>query len=448
MSASDKRSGQQAHAQIVQQFGGAVEGPLAAYVRTVGLKVALPAVPGSTPADWTITVLNSPVPNAMATPGGYLYITRGLMGMINSEAELASVLGHEAGHVSGNHSAKRQGRAIVGILGTILAGAALGDTGAQAANVASNAFVSGYSRSQEHDADMRGLRYSAAAGYDPRAAAAMLAALERVGTVEGKERLERSGVQSIFATHPVTAERVQRVAAEASRMPAGGATSREAYLSAIDGMAFGDAVSEGSISGTSFRHADLKLGFEAPAGFTLQNAPTQVAGQAPDGANFRFQMVNIQPGQSLEPVVQSVWQQVAQRQFPSIQYRETRINQLDAALSSAPIYSRQGRLDVGVNAYRFGDNKAAIFLTVAPAGTGQRFEPLLTSFRRLSPAEVADAARGRKVDVITVQSGDTAASLSARMAPPYNRVESFLALNGLPLRPLVPGERLKLIVAG
>ena len=114
LSAKDRQVGAEGYKQIVQQFGGAVEGPLASYVRSVGVKVAMASVPGSRPEDWRVTVLNSPVPNAMATPGGYLYITRGLLSMINSEAELASVLGHEAGHVAARHSDKRNSRATIG----------------------------------------------------------------------------------------------------------------------------------------------------------------------------------------------------------------------------------------------------------------------------------------------------------------------------------------------
>jgi predicted Zn-dependent protease len=100
LSQRDRQIGAEGYKEIVQQFGGKVDGPLADYVRGVGTRIAMASVPGSRPQDWTVTVLNSPVPNAMATPGGYLYITRGLLAMMNSEAELASVLGHEAGHVA------------------------------------------------------------------------------------------------------------------------------------------------------------------------------------------------------------------------------------------------------------------------------------------------------------------------------------------------------------
>jgi predicted Zn-dependent protease len=446
ISRNDKAQGQQAYSQIVQQFGGKVEGPLADYVRRVGLRVALVSIPGSTPQDWTITVLNSPVPNAMATPGGYLYITRGLLAMINSEAELASVLGHEAGHISGDHSDKRNSRATIGALGTIAATILGGNMAGQLANTVAGAAVSGYSRSQEHDADSRGMRYSAAAGYDPRAAASMLEALERVAAVEGRERMERGGLNSIFATHPVTRERVERVSREAGRFPPGGATNREAYLAAIDGMAFGDSVDQGIVTGPSFRHAGLGLGFDAPPGFQLQNRPDAVVGQGRDGSQFIFLMAPIQPGQSLEPVVAAGWRQLTGGQVPRADYRETRISQYDAVVSRAALRGNRGPMTVSVNALRFEPDRAVLFLTAAPQGAGDRFRPLLDSFRRLSVPELAAAKRGRRIDVVTVRAGDTVAGLAARMAPPYNREASFLALNGIPNRPLMAGQRLKLIV--
>lgn len=445
LSQSDRAEGSQSYKQIVSQFGGTVDGPLAEYVRTVGLRVALVSVPGSRPQDWTITVLNSPVPNAMATPGGYLYITRGMLAMINSEAELASVLGHEAGHVAGKHSDKRNTRAGLATVGTVLASVFLGGQAAQIGNMVGGAWVSGYSRGQEDDADARGLRYSVAAGYDPRAAASMLQALERVSAVEGKEAIERGGLQSIFSSHPVTADRVQKVSREAARMPLGGKVNREAYLAAISGMTFGDSADQGIITGPSFRHAGLGLGFDAPPGFRLQNSPQSVVGQGRDGAKFSFQGVPVRAGQPLEPVVSQAWQSLTNGQRPQVSYEETRINGFDAALSTTRLNSNGRPLDVGIAALRGSGNQVYVLTTLAPAGRGVQFETLLKSFRKLTPQEIAAANKGRRIEVVTVKQGDTVRGFAARMAPPYNREASFLALNGIGNRPLVPGERLKLI---
>jgi predicted Zn-dependent protease len=446
LSQRDRQIGAEGYKEIVQQFGGKVDGPLADYVRQVGVRVAMASVPGSRPQDWTITVLNSPVPNAMATPGGYLYITRGLLSMINNEAELASVLGHEAGHVAARHSDKRQSRATIGALGTLAAAVLGGSTAAQAVNYGASAWVAGFSRSQENEADTLGMRYAISAGYDPRAASTMLAALDRVATVEGKDAMERRGVNSFFSTHPVTTERVERVAKQAAATGRSGATNRDAYLAAIDGMTFGDSPDQGVITGPSFRHASLRLGFDAPPGFTLQNSTQAVAGRGRDGSQFVFTGGRVQPGQDLQSIVRQAWQQTNNGQVPQASYTERQVNSLDAGLSEARLSTRQGSVDVGVHAFRTAPDQVYLLRTMAPAGRGGQFQSLVGSFRRLTQAEVAAAGRGRQIDVVTVRPGDTPAGLAQRMVPPYNRVQSFLALNGIPDRPLQPGERLKLIV--
>jgi predicted Zn-dependent protease len=445
LSTRDRQIGAQGYKEIVQQFGGAVEGPLAAYVRQVGVKVAMASVPGSRPEDWRVTVLNSPVPNAMATPGGYLYITRGLLTMINSEAELASVLGHEAGHVAARHSDKRNSRATIGALGSIAAAVLLGGEAANLVNTGAGAWVAGFSRSQENEADTLGMRYAITAGYDPRAAASMLEALDRVGAVEGRETFERRGVNSIFATHPVTAERVQRVAKQAAQTGRAGATNRDAYLSAIDGMTFGDAPEQGVIFGPSFRHASLRLAFDAPPGFQLQNSPQAVGGQGRDGSQFVFSGVQAGPGTSLQQIVQQAWQQTA-GSVPQASFTEQRVNSFDAGLSKARLRNSKGQpLDVSINAFRGGTDQVYLLRTIAPAGNGAQFDGMVASFRRLSAAEAEAAGRGRRIQLVTVRAGDTPEALAARMSAPYNRVQSFLALNGIPNRPLQPGERLKII---
>ncbi len=447
LSARDRQIGAESHDPIVQEFGGAISGPLASYVRQVGLKVAMASVPGSRAEDWTVTLLNSPVPNAMATPGGYLYITRGLLAMINNEAELASVLGHEAGHIAARHSNKRNSRATIGALGSIAASILLGGDAANLVNTGASALIAGYSRNQEREADTLGMGYALRAGYDPNAAASMLAALDRVGAVEGRDSFEQRGAVSIFSTHPVTAERVQRVAAQARATGRSGATNSAAFLSAIDGMTFGEAPEQGIINGTSFRHASLRLGFDAPAGFTLQNSPQAVTGQARDGSQFVFSGANAQPGQPLRNIVDTVWTQTA-GQLPQISYAERRISDFNAAVSTARLRNNRGQsLDIGVNAFRNPQgNQVYILRTVAPAGRGGQFDSMVNSFRHLSDSEAKQAASALRINVVTVTSSDTAETLARRMAPPYNRVESFLALNGIAQDGVRTGERVKLIV--
>jgi len=431
------------HRRLVEQFGGEVRGPAADHVRTVGRRVAVAALPGSRAEDWTITLLDSPVPNAMAVPGGYLYVTRGLLAMMNSEAELASVLGHEAGHIAARHAQRRQTPQAVGALGTIAAAILFGADAGRLAQIGSAALIGGYSRNQEREADLLGLQAMARAGYDPMGAPSMLEALDRVAAVEGRARLERAGLASIFATHPVTAERVQRLAAEARRMPPGGVVNRDAFLSAIDGIAWGDAAEQGLVEGPRFRHGFLGLAFSAPAGFTLQNSPAAVLGEGRGGA-FRFTGMPLRPGQPLEEAAAEVWQQAAGA-VPPVRPQARRVNGLEALVAPARLPTRGGLRDVAVAVIRFSDTQGYVFLTEEAPGEGVLLETLLSSFRRLSPEEAAEARRGLRIRVVTVRPGETAETLARRMAPPYDRPETLLALNGLSAAGLRPGLRVKLI---
>ncbi|QMW22395.1 M48 family metalloprotease [Sandaracinobacteroides saxicola] len=441
LSPSERQQGAQASKELVQQFGGAMSGPLADYVTRVGKRVAVQSNPRTRPEDYTVTLLNSTVPNAFATPGGFIYVTRGLLAIMNSEAELASVMGHEVGHVAAQHSQSRNTRAGVGGLLAGLAGAITGsDLVGTLANYGAGAYVAGFSRSQENEADALGMRYSAAAGYDPFATPSMLAALARENASSGQG--EARGISSWFSTHPVTTDRVRRTQALAQKTgiaPGTRPVNRDAFLNAIDGMPFGDSADQGVVQGSSFRHPGLRLAFDAPSGFRLNNGTQAVTGESSSGANFVFAGA---PAANPEDSVRQTWAGMLNGQVPDAQTRRTTINGLDAALSSARLNTNRGTVDVGIAAYRFGEQNFVI-RTIAPAGDGGQFDRLVNSFRRLSPAE-AGSVRTRIIDVVTVKPGETVQSLAARMAVSDNPVARFTNLNGI--ERVRPGDRVKLIV--
>src|SRR5512145_326443 len=164
----DRAQAAQAHPQILQQLGGAVDGPAAVNVANVGERVAVAA---GVPGQCTFTLVNSDVPNAFAIPGCYIYVTRGLLALMNSEDELASVLGHEVGHVVADHSARRQNTATMTTLGAIVAGVLTGSGDiAQLAGQAGQLYALNYSRDQEYEADDLGVRYLLTNGYNAYAA--------------------------------------------------------------------------------------------------------------------------------------------------------------------------------------------------------------------------------------------------------------------------------------
>ena len=237
-------------------------------------------------AEFTFTLLDSEVPNAFALPGGYVYITRGLLALAETEAEMAGVLGHEIGHVTARHTAQRQtqatGAGVLATLGTIaaavLGGEVAGQLAQQATGVGAQAYLASYSRDQEFQADDLGVGYMTAAGYDPDAMATFL---EKLAAESALDREIAGGdgdpAESWFATHPRTLDRVQRTADEAKASTnGGGRAGREEYLARIDGLIYGEDPRQGLVRGRQFVHPDLGFAFEAPPGFGLQNTPQAV----------------------------------------------------------------------------------------------------------------------------------------------------------------------------
>ncbi|HYD73119.1 MAG TPA: M48 family metallopeptidase, partial [Candidatus Binatia bacterium] len=213
---NDRAHATQAHPQILQQLGGAMEGPSGAYVAQIGERIANAA---GVPNGCTFTLVNSDVPNAFAIPGCYIYVTRGLMALMNSEDELASVLGHEVGHVVADHAARRQNTATLSGLGAVLAGILTGSGEiAQAAGQAAQLYALSYSRDQEFEADDLGVRYLQRAGYSPHAAADLLRSLGAQETLSARvaNRDAASATPSWARTHPLSADRVARATAQAN----------------------------------------------------------------------------------------------------------------------------------------------------------------------------------------------------------------------------------------
>lgn len=424
------RAGQQ-HPQILQQFGGAVEGPLAAYVAGIGERVATAA---GVQGQCTFSVVNTDVVNAFAVPGCYIYITRGLLAIMNSEDELASVLGHEVGHVVADHSDRRQNTATLSTLGAVLAGVLTGSGDvAQLAGQVAQVYTLSYSRDQEFEADDLGERYLRATGYNVFAAADMLHALGVNDALNARisNRETASAIPAWARTHPLSEERVARANANAA---AAGATrgappeTVRPYLDAVRGMIYGDDPAQGFVQGRSFSHPTLRINFEAPQGFSLTNSPAAVLIQ---GQNGRAQFAGggaLQGG--LDAYAANVMRQLLGQTPAQVgQVRRTTVNGLETAALPARVQNQQGQvIDVMVSAYRV-DDRAFHFVTLAPAGGGSVFSPMLSSMRRLSEQE-AGALRARQIELVTVGARDTAETVSRRMAFDDYQLDRFLAMNG------------------
>ncbi len=447
ISQSEKAQGQQAHPQLLQTFGGAYGGPQDAYVARVGKRIAVQSGLSGSERDFTVTLLNSPVHNAFAIPGGYVYVTRQLLALMNDEAELAAVLGHEVGHVAARHSTSRSRTSgvtsvLAGILGAVTGSSQVGQFAGQAAQL----YTLRFSRQQELRADDLGVQYLGSGGYDPLAMSTVLASLADQNTLDRQAGGQSRTSPEWASTHPDPAGRVQRARQQAQRSPAPAASrNRDAFLAAIDGMVYGDDPRQGVIDGSDFRHPDLRIAFTAPPGYTMTNSPQAVS---ITGANGQAQLVSAEYRGELSDYVQRAFSMLSQDTVvPATEIRRTQVNGLAAAYATVRANSGRQPVDATVFAIETGRSTAYHFLLITPAGRGVGpFAPMVESFRRLAAAE-ANQIRVREVDVVTVRAGDTVERLARSMAYPDQQLQRFLVLNGLPQGQEVrPGDKVKLIV--
>jgi len=441
------------HPQIVEQFGGEETGTRAAYVRSVGSRVTAQSNIQGGGNAFRITTLNSPVMNAFAVPGGYLYITRQLLGLMNDEAELASVLGHEAGHIAARHSSERTRAGIFSQILSVGAAIVTGSSqiGQLAGQVGQGLFLN-YSRKQEFEADDFGVRYIAAAGYDPTASATFLASLGSATSLESRaagNKDERS-TPSWARTHPLSADRVTRANQQAQKTGkvGRGLRNRDQFLAQIDGLMVDDDPKQGVIDGRTFTHPDLRLRFAVPDGYGMQNGASAVSIVGQGGqAQFAGGAFSGDLGNYIAQAFKAV--AGAQAQVNYTQPRSTTVNGIPAAYSTARVATQNGQVDLTIFAYQWSSTSAYHFAIITPAGAGLGpFTSMVQSIGRISASEAA-AIRPRIIDIITVARGDTVQSLAGRMAYNDLKVERFRVLNALGANSvLTPGQRVKLVVYG
>ncbi|WP_202131657.1 M48 family metalloprotease [Aurantiacibacter rhizosphaerae] len=449
ITAEEAQVGAQYHDQFVAEFGGEMTGPYARYVEQVGSNIAVQSGLATRPDAFDVTLLNSSVNNAFAVPGGYVYATRQLVNLMNNEAELAAVLGHEVGHVAARHSARRQEKAqrnqLLGLLGAVIGGGLLGSSDlAQLSLQGSQLATLSYSRSQELEADQLGIQYLNRAGYDPHAMATLLTSLAAQNQLDAQ--LQGRGDATIPAwasTHPDPASRVQN----ALQLAQGGTgvINRDTFLNRIDGMVYGDDPAQGVIEGRQFIHPELRLSFTAPQGFYMVNGTRAVTINGDQG---RSQMTVGQFNGDLNSYVRDVFTKLGgeQQQVTPSSIERTTVNGLPAAYGTARVNNGQQQVDVTVFAYEFSPNTAYHFMSITPAGQAGTFNSLYQSMRRISASE-AGAVVPRRVDVVTAGRGDTVRSLANRMAYTDAQEARFRVLNGLSASDqIVPGQEYKLVI--
>jgi predicted Zn-dependent protease len=455
--AEEIRVGRESHAEIVAQFGGEYGSPaLRNYVDSIGQFL----VRTSERQDLTykFTILNSEIVNAFAMPGGYIYISRGLLALADNEAQLAAVLAHELGHITALHHAERHGQGLLANI--LLAGAGIlagvASPSAQrtilhAGQGGLSAVLSSFSRENEFEADDLGLRYMTRARYDPFAMPNFLRKLRNHSRLEAKlqgQSPDKIDKLNYLATHPAPLERVERAARRAStarlREPIIG---QEIYLSKIDGMLYGADPKGGIIKGEVFIHPVSRFRFAAPKGFRLINSPHSIIGVGPPGAQFIFDRAKHPVSGPVTRYLTRVW--AHSTKLTGLQ--RITVNGLDAATAVTRISGRDGPLDLRLVAIRYDSRTIYRFLFLTKADWTHRMSlPLRRvtySFRRLSKHEARNI-RVQKISVVLTKNRDTQKILAKRMDVSKFKVERFRTLNGLrPSDRLMPGRPVKLIRA-
>jgi predicted Zn-dependent protease len=270
---------------ISAQMGLYDDEALQAYVQGVGNQLAFRSERPD--LDWTFRVVDDPVVNAFALPGGYIYITRGILAHMNNEAELASVVGHEIGHVTARHGVSQMSKAQLANLGLNL-GAIVAPEQAQRYGSLAQAGLGlvflKYGRDDERQADDLGLRYMVQGGYDPRPMADMFDMLDRVGETSGGGQ-----VPGWMSTHPAPENRSARAEGKIADLGgdfSGWRVDRESFLTRIDGIAFGDDPTQGYFEETRYFHPGMRFRMDFPEGWKVQNLRQAVAGASPDKDAF------------------------------------------------------------------------------------------------------------------------------------------------------------------
>lgn len=440
--------GAEAHRQVLAEFGGVYyDPPLAAYVEDVGRKIV--GQSRRRESEFRFTILDTPSINAFALPGGYVYVTRGLLALLGSEAELAGVLGHELAHITAKHGAQRLTRmkAEERFCATFVCDFEL-PVLSDMASVGLNLAFGGFSQDQELEADELGIRYIKAAGYDPRAMTGFLRKLKAHADLEaeiaGLTDAERKA-RGYSSTHPLTEDRISR-AVELATAPSGqDDTGRRAYLLKIDGLLYGNRREYGFVVGNSYLHPIRRVAFDVPPGYSLYPDSRRVTAVGPDGAIMLFEPSRrLVRGPVLE-YLRNVWAE-------SLELRDARpltVNGMEAATGWLRRDTNRGPVDYRLVAVRVGSGVIYRFLFIAPSTTmprlGAGMRGITYSFREIDELE-AETLQPLRIRITSAAPGETLTDLAAQSGFTDHAARRLAVLNDLDAQAdIEPGRILKTV---
>lgn len=438
MSEADEiKLGQQMRPQIIQEFGLYDDPALQEYVNEVGQRVA--AKSDRPKLAYTFTVLDNDDLNAFATAGGFIYVFRGLLSFVNSEAELAAVLGHEIGHAAARHPVRQQSQSTLAGLGAAVVGIFTGNVGlGELAGYAGTALVTGYGRDMELEADRLGAQYITRAGYRTDNMINVVRLLKNQELFEvaqaRKEGRQPKVYHGVFASHPDNDTRLHEVVAAAGKVAntnSGADDKHEQYLQHIDGMAVGSSRAQGVVRGSRFYHADMGLTLAFPTGWVVQNLPDRLVAISPNKDSLiRMQSLAPPPDTGPRELLARLFSQAGVSRGEDVEING--LKGYSAVARSVTTSFGPGPARVVVIYF---NNLAYVFAGASKASSGApNADPVILSsiktFRRMKESEFP-LGEPHKITLIRAQPGTTVEALAKTAAIEKSPVEMLRLLNDL-----------------
>jgi len=428
------RLGQKYSAEVMEEMHAYKNPALEELVQRIGKQLATHSHRPN--LAYQFTIIDSTSVNAFALPGGYIFITRGMLAYLNSEAELAAVLGHEIGHVTARHSVRQQSTAtITGILGVVVAASTGIDGVDSLTDMAGTAIVRGYGREHELEADRLGAEYLAKSGYDPEAMLEVVGVLKNQEAFEiaiaGKEGREPNVYHGLFSTHPDNDARFREVVSAANKFKSGTTTrvGRDSFLLRLDGVTFGDSERDGIVRDNRFYHKDLDISLTFPKGWHIDNQAQKIIAtpKSKDGL-MQITVTGIKGQQSPQQFMKQRMQLENMRQGKTFTTGGLK-GYTAVADGNTPYGARRVRYVV---IYR--DSSAYIIAGTASDRTKERKydAAILATAKSLHSLTAAEKklATEHKLDIIRATSGMTYAGLARRSPVNDYPEEQLRLLNG------------------
>jgi predicted Zn-dependent protease len=440
--------GRQSDAEIRQQMGVYPDANLQRYVDRIGQRLAQQSFRQN--LKWNFTVVDESAVNAFALPGGYIYVTRGILPFMRDEAELAGVLGHEIGHVDGKHTVDQYSKQQ--LVGGALMGASIffpkWQNALGAGSLAAQFAFLKFGRDAELESDRLGVSYASGGGWSPASMQGVLGTLGRLDEAQGSRR----GVPNWALTHPPAADRIERLqeAIVAARAKGGTQTNENEFERMIDGIVVGDSREKGMVRGNDFIHPVMRFSLSFPEGWEIANGAEQVSAVPPGEQVSVAMLLQLSTNRNASP------QQAARADMSGAGLQQTsggsaRINGLDAYVGTYEGVMENQRVVFRAAHIRSGDQMYVVAGLATPNNFNQAdryFAQTIQSFRQLSAGE-AERIQPDRLNFYTVRSGDSWESIARQRGASPLRPATLAIMNGSdPSTPPRPGTRIRVIAGG